>query len=198
MSELITIDTGVAEPTATRVKLFEPYKLVEEHEKVLKTKCSEFDFSSRTDAKEISGRLTETLKLHRAYGIAAPQCGISDRVIVIGAEDEYIVMFNPVILYKSDETVHLEEGCLSFPFMTISITRPKTIRVKFQTVDGERKELTFDGISSRIVQHEIDHIDGITFNKVAKPLALKMALKKREKQIKQFARNIVSQRMIAQ
>lgn len=189
--EIITIDTN---QTATKVVVkYEPYKLVEEKNPILKKKVSEFDFNSGIDALELSNRLTETLKTHRAYGIAAPQCGLPHRVFVIGAENEYITMFNPEILNVSEETVPLDEGCLSFPFMILKVVRPKSLTVRFKNEKGEEKQLTLSGISARIVQHEYDHLNGITFDTVAKPLALKMGLKKREKQIKQFARELVSQ-----
>lgn len=189
--EFITINTN---ETATRVVVkYEPYTLVEEKDPILKQKAVDFDFSSDIDPVELSNRLTETLKTHRAYGIAAPQCGLPHRVFVIGAEDEYITMFNPKITSVSEETVPLDEGCLSFPFMILKVVRPKSLTVNFQNEKGEEKVLTLSGLSARIVLHEYDHLNGITFDKVAKPLALKMGLKKREKQIKQFARQLVSQ-----
>jgi peptide deformylase len=190
--EFITINTAET-ATATRVNIkYEPYPLVEEKDPILKQKVPEFDFESNINAKELVGRLTETLKVHRAYGIAAPQCGLPYRVFIIGAEDEYITMFNPEIVSFSEETSLLDEGCLSFPFMILNIIRPKTVTVSFQDDSGIDKQLTLSGISARIVQHELDHLNGITFDTVVKPLALKMGLKKREKQIKRFARELVS------
>ena len=75
--------------------------------------------------------------------------------------------------------------------MFLSITRPKSVRVRYQNKKGETEESTFDGISARVVQHELDHLNGVTFDTVAKPLALKLARKSREKKIKQFARELV-------
>lgn len=195
MNDIITFDTQQLVADSNK-EVFEPYKLVGEEDPILKQISEKFDFKN-DDAKEIAGRLTETIKVHRALGLAAPQCGISKRVIVIGAEGEYTVMFNPEITEKSKETVVFNEGCLSFPFMLLSIVRPKEIFVKFQDVEGEEKSFTLHGISSRIVQHECDHLNGITFDMVAKPLSLKMGLKKREKQIKNFAKELVNQKRYA-
>nr|QMP82915.1 MAG: peptide deformylase [Caudoviricetes sp.] len=192
MSELLSIDTTESLKTATKIKkVFEPYKLVSEDDKILYEFTNEFVFGGSVDAVELAERLKETLKVHRAFGLAAPQCGFSYRVFVIGAEQEYIVAFNPKLIKSSIETLHMEEGCLSFPFLTLSITRPKEITVQYQNEFGELIEREFNGITARIFLHEFDHLNGVTFNKVAKPMSLKMGLKRREKQIKQFAREIM-------
>jgi len=191
MDEMITINTS--QPTAIKV-VYDPYELVGEDNPILKQKTEIFDFSSGIDAKELSKRLVQTLKNHRAYGLAANQCGLPYRVFVMGAEEEYITLFNPEIVAVSEETIHLEEGCVSYPFMFLSITRPKIVKVRFQDENGGFNEVQYDGISARVVLHETDHLNGITFLDRAKPLALKTAKKSREKKIKQFARELVSQR----
>jgi peptide deformylase len=194
MSGMITIDTG---ESATKIieHKYDRFELVEENDPILKQIAEEFNFSSE-NAVELSGRLTETLKTHRAYGIAAPQCGISRKVFVMGFDKEYMTLFNPKIVRSSLETVHMEEGCLSFPFLSMAITRPKDVTVSYQDVDGNNKKINLTGISARVAQHEIDHLNGITFDKVAKPLALKSSLKRREKRIKSFARELIQQRRI--
>lgn len=186
---MITIDTNEVLYNKTVGMKFEPYSLVSEDDPILKQKAIPFDSDANINAKELSDRLIETLKQNRAYGLAAPQCGIPYKVFVMGTGEDYIAMFNPEIIYTSKETVHLEEGCLSFPFMILSITRPKEIKVRFHDMTGEIQEMFLDGISARIAQHEIDHLNGITFNTLAKPLALKSGLKKREKYVKRFAIN---------
>lgn len=192
MSGMITIDTG---DSATKIidHKYDRFELVDENDPVLRQVAEDFNFSNE-DADEISGRLVETLKLHRAYGIAAPQCGVSKRVFVMGLDKEFMTFFNPKIIRSSVETVHMEEGCLSYPFMDISITRPKDVTVSYQDMEGNCKEINLTGISARVAQHEIDHLNGITFNTVAKPLALKSSLKRREKRIKSFARELIRQR----
>jgi peptide deformylase len=191
MSEMITINTSL--PTAEKI-VYERFELVAEDNPVLKQKTPKFDFSSGIDTKELTGRLIETLKVNRAFGLAAPQCGLPHRVLVMGAGDNYFAMYNPELVEVSEEKVHLEEGCLSFPFLFLSITRPKSLVVKFQNEVGDYVNLKLDGISARVVLHELDHLNGVTFDMVAKPLALKMAKRGREKKIKSFAKELVGSR----
>lgn len=196
MSDFITIDTG---QTATRIiDTYEPYDLVGENDPILKKQTFDVDFNSDINIKEVVGRLTETVKKTKAYGISAPQVGLPYSIIVIGANDEYVPLVNPKIVSSSEDVIHMEEGCLSFPLLVLGINRPSTIVVNFQNVNGESLNLTFNGLSARIVQHEIDHLNGITFDTKAKPLALKMGKTKREKQMKRFARHLVSQRRVEQ
>lgn len=191
MSEFITINT--AKPHEIK-NSYEPYELVSENNPILKEKLSQFDFSSGVDVKELVGKLTETLKVNKGFGLAANQCGLRHRVFVMGAEEEYIALFNPEILHYSTENSVMDEGCLSFMFLSFSIKRPKDITVRFQDENGEINELNLTGLSARIAQHEIDHLNGITFDTVVKPLARKNGLKRREKIMKQYARNFVAQR----
>lgn len=189
--EIITINTEL--PTAEKI-VYERFELVSEENSILKQKTEPFNFSSGINTKELTGRLIETLKINRAFGLAAPQCGLPHRVFVMGAADNYFALYNPEIIKISDEEIHLEEGCLSFPFLFLSITRPKSLVVKFQNEVGDYVTLEMDGISARVVLHELDHLNGVTFDTVAKPLALKMAKKGREKKIKNFARELVGRR----
>lgn len=194
MNEMITFDTELQ--TVSKV-IYDPYELVSESDPILKQKAKPFDFTSQLQAEEISGKLKATLKSNKAYGVAAPQCGLPYRVFVIGANDEYITMFNPEIVEVSEKTLVLEEGCLSFPFLVISVVRPQAAIFKYQDEKGDAQRLTLDGLSARIALHEYDHLEGVTFNERAKPLALKLSLKKREKNMKKFARHIAQQRIIA-
>lgn len=193
MNEMITFDTEDLIGVKVEEKV-EPYELVDENDPILHEVMPTFLFDGTNDPKEISKRLQQTLKMHRAFGIAAPQCGLRLNVIVIGAEGDLITMFNPRILEVSEETAVMEEMCLSAPFLSLSIKRPERVKVEYQNEKSERKLLTFSGLTARIFFHEEHHIRGITFDQVAKPLALKLGMKKREKRIKSFARELVQQR----
>ena len=193
--DFIVIETN---PTATKVPSGKVLSLVEETDPILKTKMPLFDFSDKSvSPKKISEDLIATLKAHRALGIAAPQCNLPYRVFVVGAEDNYITMFNPEIISVSEKTAHMPEYCLSFPFLELNITRPESITVRYQDINGNTLTESFSGITARCCLHEFQHLEGITFNTLAKPLALKNGLKKREKYIKQFARQMVAQRRMA-
>ena len=101
-------------------------------------------------------------------GLAAPQIGINKRVIIVDETTEehgkYAhLMVNPKITWKSEEKVSLDEGCLSCPGENGEVLRPKEIKLTFQNKDGKYKKWKLDGLAARVVQHEIDHLDGILF-----------------------------------
>jgi peptide deformylase len=101
-------------------------------------------------------------------GLAAPQIGISRRLIVMDpAKDEApktpVIMVNPEIVKRSDELRVHEEGCLSIPDFTAEIERPAKTRVSYIDREGEKREMELEGIWSTLVQHEIDHLNGVLF-----------------------------------
>ena len=101
-------------------------------------------------------------------GLAAPQIGINKRVILVDETTEehgrYAhLMVNPKITWKSEEKVLFDEGCLSVPNTNGEVSRSKSIKITFQNKDGKYKKWKLDGIAARVVQHEIDHLEGILF-----------------------------------
>ena len=107
--------------------------------------------------------LVETMKLENGVGIAAPQVGVSERVIIVetGAGPEAFV--NPVITRRSLRRVESEEGCLSVPGVYGIVKRHKGVRVEAMNTNGERVALDVKVFPAIIFQHEIDHLDGILF-----------------------------------
>ncbi len=161
------------------------YKLVPENDPILSQVMPEWDFKNPPmDPTELASGLVETCKLHRGYGLSANQCGLPYRVFVMGYEDEYVAFFNPSIVLASKKEVHMAEGCLSFPFLGLHITRPEEIAVTYQDFKGEWKQSTFNGISARCFQHELDHMNGIVYTNKVKPVALQQGMKKRNKLLK--------------
>lgn len=122
---------------------------------------------SRNIEKTTKGieRLAEKMKkltrLAGAYGLAAPQVGVNLRLFVRNTYP--FVLINPEIVWMSIDKSREFEGCLSFPWMRIKLDRSTVIRFKAQTLSGRTVERTEVGINARIVQHEIDHLDGIFF-----------------------------------
>ena len=119
------------------------------------------------EVRDLVSNMKETMLAENGIGLSAPQVGVNLRVIVIqlmsagklvGPVQE---MINPVITNYSDDTMEYEEGCLSIPGEYIRIDRPRSIHVKFQTLSGKYKKWFLKGLEARIVQHEIDHLDGI-------------------------------------
>ena len=105
--------------------------------------------------------LVDTLEANRSrcVGMAANMIGVAKRIIAVEAEDGYLVLFNPVILKKSGP-YNTEEGCLSLKGVRPT-KRWKSIKVQYETADGKPRIRTFTGWTAQIIQHEIDHCDGI-------------------------------------
>jgi len=116
-------------------------------------------------------------------GLAAPQIGNSRRLIVMDpAKDDApktpVIMVNPEILERSAEMRLHEEGCLSIPDITAEIERPGKTRVSYIDREGKKQEVALEGIWSTIVQHEIDHLNGILFIDYLSRLKRDMIVKK--------------------
>ena len=99
-------------------------------------------------------------------GLAGPQVGVTKRLFVTDAtwkegERTPKVWINPRVLWTSDESVEMEEACLSIPDTPCLVTRPVAIRLGWQGLDGTAQEAEFDGVEARILQHEYDHLDGV-------------------------------------
>ena len=109
----------------------------------------------------IAKDLLETLTAHAdgCVGMAANMIGVHKRIIAVEAEDGYLVLFNPVILKKSGP-YEAEEGCLSLEGVR-KTKRWQSIKVQYQTADGRPRIKTFSGWTAQIIQHEIDHCNGI-------------------------------------
>lgn len=119
--------------------------------------------------------LFETMRGADGVGLAAPQVGKSIRVFVMNADlmydddDEDVALYgdkvfiNPEIVEFSDEKVTYQEGCLSLPGLLDEVKRPDRIRIRFKDEAFQDQELELDGWNSRVVQHELDHLDGILF-----------------------------------
>lgn len=188
MSELIKFDTEeLSKINATPPLQLKVFELVGEDNPILKQVLPEFDFSNPpVNPNEFASSLVETCKLHHGIGLSSNQCGFTHRVFVMGSNDEYVAFFNPKILGKSENEIHMMEGCLSFPFLGLKITRPESIHVEYQDFNGIKREKTFYGISARCFLHELDHLNGIVYTERVKPLALEMGLKKRNKLMKKI------------
>lgn len=104
--------------------------------------------------------MLKTMYLGRGVGLAAPQVGVSKRLIVIDTDSRPIVLVNPEIVDQTGEMYGIE-GCLSFPDYFIDVKRSRDIRIKYQNLQGKHLELEAVGnLFSRCIQHEIDHLDG--------------------------------------
>lgn len=138
-----------------------------------------FDFAS-ADPIEIAHNLAQTLISHDALGLAANQAGQEIRAFAIRAE-KIIVCFNPIIVDFSDDMIYLEEGCLSFPGLTLKIKRPETVKVRYTEPNGNVVTTIFGGMTARVYQHELNHLDGIAFQSKASRLELDRGKQRKKK-----------------
>ena len=133
---------------------------------ILREKAEEVtDFDDQL--KSLIDEMIETMHESDGIGLAAPQVGISKRFLVadispVESGHDPMAFINPVILEANGE-IELEEGCLSIPGVRENVNRPEEILLKYQSVTGEEKTEKFTGWMSRVLQHEIDHLDGILF-----------------------------------
>jgi peptide deformylase len=189
MSNTFVYDTGeIAKTPVPAVQKPKIFELIPEDYPFLRQAIPEFDFKNPpVDPNEFASALVETCKENKGLGLSANQCGFSHRVFVMGAGEEYVAFFNPVLLSAEGEE-HMMEACLSFPLLGLRITRPKEITVGYQDFRGEYHTAKYVGMSARCFLHELDHMNGIVYTDVAKPLALKSGMDKRNKTIKNMAR----------
>lgn len=125
---------------------------------------TEFDAKLRQlviDLHETMRRFDGVGTLPDATGLAAPQIGVHKRIFVYKLDGEQTCMINPKILEKEGEELQ-SEGCLSFPSIFVTIKRATKIFVEFQDVDGNVNRIKTDGFTARCIQHEFDHLNGIT------------------------------------
>jgi peptide deformylase len=181
--EVIVFDTESALKTEAPKVEIPTFMLVPETDPILGEVMPEFSFEEAPiNPNDFASSLVETCKMYRGYGLSANQCGFKYRVFVMGTGDDYIACFNPKVV-KTEGSKHMEEGCLSYPFLGLSVTRPEQIWVEYQDFNGEKREAHYTGITARVFLHELDHMNGIVYTSRAKPLALQMSMKKRNKYI---------------
>lgn len=153
---------------------------------VLRETAKEVNLESvdRAEFSKFIADMFETMKNADGVGLAAPQVGQSIRFLVVDGSDysdtySYLkgfrrAMINPVIVEESEETIVFSEGCLSIPDVHCDIVRPKKMKVEYYDENFEKKVEEFDEFACRMVQHEMDHLDGVMFTDHAAPIRKKM------------------------
>ena len=156
---------------------YEIYKL---DRSLLETECTWFDFKAPPiNPVYLSNSLTMTRERYKGIGLAANQVGISYRVISIKGMDS--CLFNPKIVFLSPEKKVSEEGCLSWPGMSVRVERSEVIRVRYLDAHGTFHTAMYNGLTARAIQHEIDHLDGIQFFDRVSKLQRDIAFRKYKK-----------------
>ena len=190
MSETLIIDTVAAIGMPEQQVRVEPLPLYDENHPMLKVQIPEYKFDLPNPLMEmLVKRLKMTMKLYGGIGLSANQCGVFERVFVIGTDHFQIACINPRIIGQAPSTIKSEEGCLSFPGLHVKLDRPDWVEVEFTNEMGELKQMRLEGITARCFQHELDHMNGIRMIDHIGPVALQMARKKQEKIIKKIVRH---------
>lgn len=115
------------------------------------------------EVRDLADKMTETMLREEGIGLAAPQVGVSKKLIVVDLEDEFHIIINPKIAEKSEEEESMDEGCLSVPGVEAPVSRSKEVLVRGRNLDGEEIELEKEGLPARVFQHEVDHVNGLLF-----------------------------------
>ena len=171
--------------------------LVDQYDPILRKPTIPFDFKFPTKgqalirAEYLAHTLSETLSKLDGLGLSANQIGLTDRVFAINVGDSIWILFNPVILEKSEELSTYSEGCLSFPGLYLKIGRSAHIKVRFQAIGGQEVEQEFDGLTAVCVQHEIDHLDGKVYTDLISPIKLEQAKRKVKTTLKKMKKTRV-------
>jgi len=129
---------------------------------ILRKKCEEVK-KITPEIKELVLNMIETMQKNNGIGLAAPQVGVLKRIIVVEAFQGPKSFINPKILKKSKGTEIMEEGCLSFPGLFLKIKRAKEIEIEGFDKEFKFKKIKAEGILAKVLQHEIDHLDGVLF-----------------------------------
>lgn len=134
--------------------------------------------------RTLAADMLQTMYDAPGIGLAAPQVGVMQRVIVLdcvkdeNAPPRPLVMVNPAVIWGSDERSVYEEGCLSIPEQYGEVERPATVEVRWHDLEMAEHSERFDGLWATCVQHEIDHLDGKLFIDYLRPLRRQMITRK--------------------
>ncbi len=123
------------------------------------TPVDRFDDSLRRQVSRMAGIMNDAIGI----GLAAPQLGISQRLLVyrVGPDAPLIALANPELEWAGEDAEPGEEGCLSIPGVAVDVERPVHVRVRAQDEHGEQRLVEASGLEARVIQHEMDHLDGV-------------------------------------
>ena len=155
------------------------------HETLMQTSTAWAQNDSINGYNDLEKFESDMIKLmldERGMGLAANQIGITKRFFAIGHDSfdtfqKHAIIWNPQVINSSEEKVIDVEGCLSFKDVFVKVERPRIIEVQYETTKGKTEFAKLDGMESKCFQHELDHLDGITFNKRVSKLRWQMANK---------------------
>jgi len=136
------------------------------------------------DVRRLIKQMLQTMYSEDGIGLAAPQVGVHKQLLVIDCDFDNpttppLVMINPEIKQHSQDVCVIQEGCLSIPNVFLDVTRPEVIEVSYKDENGRPQKMSAKGLLSRVIQHEIDHLNGVLFfDRIDNALALNQELVK--------------------
>jgi peptide deformylase len=134
--------------------------------------------------RQLAREMLQTMYSSNGIGLAAPQVAVNKQLIVIDCEPDKpenppLILINPQIIGYSPELCKAEEGCLSIPDVFLDVIRPQALEVSYKDEQGKPRKLQANGLLARVIQHEMDHLNGVMFvDRVDNDLALNEELKK--------------------
>lgn len=157
-------------------------KLVLDPDPILTQEAELWDFENHINAAVIEREMLETMKANNGIGLAGNQVGLLRRVFVMKLQDgRELGCFNPWIMFGDNDKINDNEGCLSFPNLWLKVQRHNKITAAYLDNTGKQCIIELEGIDARCFQHELDHLNGVTFTEYVSDLKLKMARKKQRK-----------------
>ena len=151
---------------------------------VLLKACEPWDFDNpKYDYDWLETNLGDTLRAGNAIGLAANQVGISLTVMLIDvqASNELITMYNPVLVESSEKLWRADEGCLSFPGISLEISRPESVTIEYQDRNRNKYTRVLERIDAKCFLHELDHLNGRVFREYVSPMRFLLAQKQARK-----------------
>lgn len=136
------------------------------------------------EVRRLADALFDAMYEAEGVGLAAPQVGVMQRVIVLDTRADDVApmaLVNPRVVVAASQTDRAEEGCLSMPGLREVVERPATVTVEALDLDGQPVRIDAEALLARVLQHEIDHLDGVLFIDRVSPLKRRLLLKRWEK-----------------
>ena len=157
-------------------------KLIKDPNPILKQEAEQWDFKNHVNAAVIEREMLDLMRTNNAIGLAGNQVGLLRRVFVMKLTDgREIGCFNPWIMFGDNDKIEGDEGCLSFTNLWLKVKRDNKITAAYLDNTGKQCIIELEGLDARCFQHELDHLDGVTFTEYVSDLKLQMARKKQRK-----------------
>ena len=165
-------------------------KLLEPNNPALRARMK--SVSKDCNREKVKQDLIDSMEHYQGVGLSANQIGIMERVFIM-YEDvtvrKILTCFNPKILETSKEQILMDEGCLTYPGVWLKVKRPIAVLFEYEDEKGEKHQKEFQGLPSRIFQHEYDHMEGTDFTKRVSRLKIDRAMTKLNKTVKRLQKS---------